>query len=168
MIEIRKATSEDVQGIIHVCSAGYRNTYPNLLPRKYIEKIIADFYTEERIRKEILDTGREWNGWYVALDGERVVGAGGGGFTGPETAELYVLYLDPERRREGIGRKLLEAITYDQKLQGAKEQWVSVAKGNRMGIPFYEAVGFRLRGEQPTYALPEEAGFISLRYHRFL
>ncbi|EEL84283.1 hypothetical protein bcere0029_60250 [Bacillus cereus AH1272] len=31
MIEYRKARLEDMQGIIKVCSDGYRNTYPGLL-----------------------------------------------------------------------------------------------------------------------------------------
>lgn len=168
MIEIRKAKLDDIQGIIDVCSAGYRNTYPDLLPQQYIEKIIADFYNEERVEKEIRNTSQAWNGWFVAIDNGKIVGAGGGGFTGEAVAELYVLYLDPKRKREGIGRKLLEAITNDQIERGAKKQWVSVTKGNLMGIPFYEAVGFTYQGEQSAYGLPKDEGFMSLRYMRSL
>ncbi len=168
MIEIRKANLDDIHGIIEVCSAGYSNTYPDLLPQQYIEKIIDDFYNEERVEKEILNTSQAWNGWFVAVDDGKIVGAGGGGFAGEEVAELYVLYLDPKRKREGIGRKLLETITNDQMERGAKEQWVSVAKGNFMGIPFYEAVGFKYQYEQPTYGLPQDEGFMSLRYMRSL
>lgn len=168
MLEIRKASLDDLQGIIDVCSAGYRSTYPDLLPQRYIEKIIDDFYNEERIEKEIRNTSRAWNGWFVAIDNGKSVGAGGGGFTGEEAAELYVLYVDPKRKREGIGRKLLEAITNDQIKRGAKEQWVSVAKGNRMGIPFYEAEGFQYQEERAAYGLPEDAGILSLRYMRSL
>lgn len=168
MVEIRKANIEDAPGIVRVCSEGYRTTYPDLLPQDCIEKIIRDFYYEERVMAEICNVSREWNGWFVAVDAGQVVGAGGGGFTAEDTAELFVLYLDPERKREGIGSRLLEAITADQLQRGAREQWVSVAKGNRMAIPFYEAVGFRFRGERPAYGLPEEDGFVSLRYRRAL
>ena len=168
MIEIRKANLSDVQGIIRVCSDAYRTTYPGLLPQRYIEKIIGDFYYEERIRNEIVTTGHEWNGWYVALENGEIVGAGGGGFLGETVAELFVLYLDPARKREGIGSRLLESITAEQIRRGAKEQWVSVAKDNVMAIPFYEAVGFQYQGRQPAYGLPEEEGFVSLRYRRFL
>ena len=168
MIEIRKANLTDAQGIIRVCSDAYRATYPGLLPQRYIEKIIGDFYYEERIQKEILHTDFYWNGWVVAVENERVIGAGGGGFLAETVAELFVLYLDPARKREGIGSRLLERITADQIQRGAKEQWVSVAKDNAMAIPFYEAVGFRYQGQQPAYGLPEEEGFCSLRYRRFL
>ncbi|MGF7127417.1 GNAT superfamily N-acetyltransferase [Natronobacillus azotifigens] len=54
-----------------------------------------------------------------------------------EVGELFVLYLDPTRRNEGIGTKLLDAITQQQKEEfGAEKQWVSVQKGNRKGILF--------------------------------
>jgi ribosomal protein S18 acetylase RimI-like enzyme len=54
--------------------------------------------------------------------------------------EVFVLYLGPNRRNEGIGTMLLEAITKQQKEEyNASEQWVSVQKGNEKGIPFYEA-----------------------------
>lgn len=168
MIEIRKAVPGDVHGIRKVCSEGYRKTYPGLLAVKRIETIIEEYYNEERIQKEILETGMEWNGWFVAVDGGEVIGAGGGGMTGEDIAELFVLYMDPELKREGIGRKLLAAITEDQIRCGAKEQWVSVAKGNSMGIPFYEAIGFELQEERPAYGTNEEEGYRSVRYRRIL
>ncbi|WP_338035672.1 GNAT family N-acetyltransferase [Halalkalibacterium halodurans] len=56
--------------------------------------------------------------------------------TADHVGEIFVLYMDPVRRGEGVGTKLLEAITAQQKEFGAMEQWVSVAKGNEKGIPF--------------------------------
>jgi ribosomal protein S18 acetylase RimI-like enzyme len=155
-ITVRKATLDDVDGICRVCTEGYWATYSDLMPSDYIERTVATFYNPERVRGEVLHA-EDWNGWYVALDGGTVVGAGGGGMTGPAICELFVLYLDPTRRREGIGTLLLDAITAEMREQGAHEQWVSVAKGNMKGIPFYEARGFVLQGEQATYAsLPED------------
>lgn len=168
MILVRKATENDIEGIIEVCSNGYRVTYKDLLPQKYIEKIISEFYYEDRIRNEIFEISDSWNGWYVAVENNEVVGAGGGGFISDGVAEIYVLYLNPNRKREGIGSKLLVAITNDQIKKGAVEQWVSIAKDNQMAIPFYESVGFEYKSEQPSYELPEEEGFVSLRYKRKL
>lgn len=167
-IEIRKADLEDIQGIIRVCSDGYRATYPGLLPEAYIEKIIEDFYCEERIRNEILNTDSAWNGWFVAVEDGQVIGAGGGGFIGENAAELFVLYLNPCRKREGIGSRLLACITAEQIQLGAKEQWVSVARGNTVAIAFYKAVGFQYQGQRPAHGLPEEAEIFSLRYRRLL
>jgi len=167
VINIRKANTEDVLGIIQVCTEGHKKTYQELIPEHHIEKIIKEFYNEERVTKEIINTNQGWNGWFVAVDNGKVVGAGGGGFIDEEVAELFVLYLNPNRKREGIGSQLLKAVTDDQIKRGAKEQWVSVTKDNFMGIPFYEAIGFEYQSERPSYELPEE-GFISLRYKRIL
>lgn len=167
MIKIRKATAADVGGICRVCTAGWRDTYTGLLPAPYIEQVIAEFYNPARVAAEVADP-QGWDGWWVAVERGRVVGAGGGGLPAPGTGELFVLYVDPARRGEGIGTRLLAAITQEELAQGAREQWVSVARGNCKGIPFYEARGFRPYPEQPIYGSCPEDGVISIRYQRAL
>lgn len=112
-MEYRMATINDVQGIINVCSDGYRVTYKDILPEKYITQIINEFYNEQRVSNEIMNIDLYWNGWFVAEDNGKIVGAGGGGFRETHVSELYVLYLDPTRKREGIGSCLLNIITED-------------------------------------------------------
>lgn len=102
------------------------------------------------------------------MDGEEVVGAIGGGLTGPEEAEVFVLYLLPHRRREGIGTRLLDHLTEIQRAMGAKKQWVSVTKGNGKGIPFYEARGFKRVGERNVYYNPDKLEIRTYRYVRDL
>lgn len=164
----RLATVEDVEGIIYVCSEGYKATYKNILSQKYITQIINEFYNKVRVTNEVLNINHYWNGWFVAADKGKIIGAGGGGFRNDSSSELYVLYLDPTRKREGIGTKLLRKITSDQIERGAKEQWVSVLKENYMGIPFYETNGFQFQFEKPMNTLPKEEGYLSLKYKRKL
>ena len=166
MIEVVQAGPEHVAGICRVCADGWRAAYAELYGPEYIERIIAAFYNEERVLKEVTETGREWGGWFVALEDGRVVGAGGGGMTGERTGEVFVLYVSPERRNEGIGTRLLDAITRQQKALGATEQWVSVTKGNMKGIPFYEARGFVFHYERPAYENRDGDPYVSLRYRR--
>ncbi len=164
---VRKAKLEDVDGICHVCAEGYRATYPGLLPEDFIERTIAEFYNPERIQREI-NNPEGWNGWYVAEDNGSVVGAGGGGMTGPGISELFVLYVDPQHLGQGIGTKLLAAITDELRAQGAHEQWVSTTKENQQAIPFYKARGFVEQGEQPMYGSDPSHGITSLRLVRTL
>ncbi|WP_329610095.1 GNAT family N-acetyltransferase [Pseudalkalibacillus berkeleyi] len=86
--------------------------------------------------------------------------------TGEDAGEVYVLYMDPNRRGEGVGTKLLAAITDQQVKFGAKFQWVSVQKGNAKGIPFYEAKGFQPDSECVGYGNTEEEHYVSVRYCR--
>ncbi|MFP3472702.1 GNAT family N-acetyltransferase, partial [Micrococcus sp. SIMBA_144] len=79
--------------------------------KEYIERVIEEFYNEERILQEVTTSDRDWGGYYVAVENGEVLGAGGGGMIGKTEGELFVLYLDPSRRNEGIGTLLLEATT---------------------------------------------------------
>jgi ribosomal protein S18 acetylase RimI-like enzyme len=129
--------------------------------------VIDEYYTPERIRTEI--GAREgWDGWLVAVDRGIVVGAGGGGMIEPDAGEVFVLYLDPARRREGIGTLLLDALTEQQLAHGAREQWVSVEPENAKGLPFYRALGFSVQGERPAWGTAPEEGHVSLRLMRRL
>lgn len=167
MIQIMKANQIHIDGIAKVCSEGYRSTYGNTHSKEYIERIIQDFYNNERIYEEVKTSNRDWGGYFVAVEEGKVVGAGGGGMIDDKTGEIFVLYLDPTRRNEGIGTELLNAITKQQKEEfGAKKQWVSVQKGNLKGIPFYEARGFKYKYEKDGYANSENDSYISLRYFR--
>ena len=169
MIVIQKAQTEHVKGIARVCTEGYWATYSEMYSADYIAAVIEEFYNEQRILKEVESRSREWGGYFVALETGEVVGAGGGGMISEKVGEVFVLYLDPNRLGEGIGTKLLEAITRQQKEEfGAQEQWVSVAKGNEKGIPFYEAREFISNGELPVYRSSAEDKIVSIRYWRKL
>ena len=166
-VRIRGARLEDAEGIARVCAAGWRDTYRGLKEPKRIEATIAEYYSPDRIRGEIAPS-KGWDGWIVAVEDDTVVGAGGGGLTEPGVGEVFVLYLDPTRRGEGIGTLLLDAITAQQRFQGAREQWVSVEPDNAKGLPFYCARGFELRSERPQWGTSPEEGLVSLRLVRRL
>lgn len=165
-LKIIKADNRHVNGIAKVCIDGYWATYGDTHPKEYINRIIKEFYNVDRISKEVNVSNKHWGGYFVAIENDKILGAGGGGMIGEATGEVFVLYLDPKRRNEGIGTKILEAITKQQKEFGANEQWVSVQKGNQKGIPFYEARGFSFKYEEQGYGNEEEENFISLRYCR--
>jgi GNAT superfamily N-acetyltransferase len=164
---IRRAVPGDASGIARVCAEGWRDTYQDIYAPEEIEKVIADYYTPERITAEII-APEGWDGWIVAVERAKVIGAGGGGMTDQGISEIFVLYLDPSRRGEGIGSLLLDAITEQQRAQGAREQWVSVEPENKKGLPFYLARGFRVLGNRPAWGTRPEERRISLRLMRRL
>jgi len=168
LLLVRPAMLSDISGISSVCSAGWRATYSGLLPDAYIERTIAEFYSHDRLAREVPRALPWWNGWIVAVQDEVVVGAGGGGMTSPGVGELFVLYVDPARRGRGIGSAVLSVVIEQLVASGATEQWVSVIKGNDKGIPFYLARGFETRGEQPAHGSRPDEGIVSLRLCRTL
>jgi len=165
-LDIQRAEYKHAEGISKVCSMGYRATYKDTHSREYIERTIKEFYNLERVRSEITVESDGWDGWFVALEDNEVVGAIGGGMIAKDVSEIFVLYLHPDRRGEGIGTLLLNALTEVQKKKGATEQWVSVAKGNQKGIPFYEARGFLFIEEKRSFGNRFDEEYVSLRYFR--
>jgi ribosomal protein S18 acetylase RimI-like enzyme len=166
-VVVRPAERDDAEGIARVCVDGWRDTYGRIYERDRIESVIAEYYRPERIRSEII-APKGWDGWIVAVEDGNVIGAGGGGMIEPGMGEIFVLYLDATRRREGIGSLLLGAITEQQRAHGAREQWVSVERDNAKGLPFYYARGFEVRGERPPWGTAPEDGRVSLRLMRRL
>ncbi len=169
MMHIQKANSSHIKGIKKVCSEGNWATYGEIYAKEYMERVIEEFYNEERLLEEVTTSDRHWGGYFVAVENGEVIGAGGGGMIGETEGELYVLYLDPSRRNEGIGTRLLDAITQQQKEEfHAHKQWVSVQQGNQKGIPFYEARGFVYEREQDGYGNKGDEDYRSLRFCRFI
>ncbi|MFW6153571.1 MAG: GNAT family N-acetyltransferase [Halobacteriota archaeon] len=163
MTVVRPAGLEHVAGIRRVCTRAWWDTYEGLIPDEEIEATLETYYDTDRLTLEVLDPDG-WDGWLVAIDDGDVVGAGGGGMVEADVGEVYVLYVDPTAQRRGIGTRLLEHMTTQQRAQGATAQVVSVAEGNEIGRRFYEKHGFELVGDRPTFG--ETLSGISLRFRR--
>ncbi|MEK5069246.1 GNAT family N-acetyltransferase [Sporosarcina sp. FSL K6-1508] len=168
-ITIRRATRNDAVAITDILVTSQWFTYEKLYSEAYLTKLIEQYYNVKRIEQEIVTINEQWHGYFIAEKDGIIVGAIGGGMTSETTGEVYVFYLDPLMRGMGIGTRLLDFFTKIQKYTyGAQEQWVSVAKGNMFGIPFYEARGFIFQHEELAYGTSIEDQDISLKYKRDL
>lgn len=129
--------------IAAICSNGYRDAYRELLPEGYIERSVVEFYSEARVAKEIAPAPPGWFGYQVVEEDGLVLGAAGGGMTGPAAGELSRVYLDSSARDGGLDTLLMDRITEQIRAAGGTELWVSVFLGDRAGIGFYRARGFQ-------------------------
>jgi len=67
---------------------------------------------------------------------------------GDETAELASLAVDPQARRHGAGRELVEAFCYQARARGARRVELSTDReGNEAVLGFYRGLGFHVREE---------------------
>jgi GNAT superfamily N-acetyltransferase len=162
-ITLMKAGPDEVKGIARVCSEGWHATYGYLEDEAYVNRVIEEYYNENRIENEVTEFSENWHGYFIAKENGEVVGAIGGGTIGKEIGEIFVFYMNPNKRNRGIGSKLLNYYTEYQKKLGIKEQWLSAQKGNEKAIPFYEAKGFVKQSEKRS----EGSGkHLSIRYMR--
>lgn len=157
MVSVRFATVEDAQAISEICSEAWRITYAELYSKEYIEKVIAEFYNIDRVKKECQESSSSWHGYMVAVEEGEVVGCIGGACE-EDIGFIYVFYVKPEKKGKGIGSALLDFFTdYQKKEFGITHQEVSVTTGNKMGIPFYEKNGFQWMEAVPNWMDESEA-----------
>lgn len=146
MIYVRRAETKDAADIIRICSSGWRVTYHNLYPSTYIEAVIREFYSKEKVIHDISENSRYFHGYWVAEKDGKVLGCICGGIDDSNTGHVYAFYVLPEYKRQGVGQALLDRFTqYQQEQYHIKEQWItSLTEGNEVGLGFYQKQGFEI------------------------
>ena len=66
-------------------------------------------------------------------------------------AEILTLAVRPSRRRQGLGRVLVEAAAGTAAGLGADVLWLEVAADHAAALALYAAAGFALAGRRPGY-----------------
>jgi len=65
--------------------------------------------------------------------------------------EVLTLAVDPAARRQGVGRRLVEAILDEARARGAARAFLEVVPGNLAAVCLYKGLGFTLCGRRPGY-----------------
>lgn len=163
---VRFANPIDAPAIAQICSQAWRITYKDLYSQAYIDKVIAEFYNLSRVEQECQTSSADWHGYMVAEKDGEIVGCIGGACE-DETGFIYVLYVKPSLKGQGIGTALLDGLTHYQKgTYSIRQQDVYVTAGNQMGIPFYEKNGFQCLQTIPNW-IDDTEGF-QCRYRRLV
>ena len=163
ILDIRKVEVGDTDRIADVCSNGWRETVAGKLSETAQRKIVRHWYNHEKVKSDI----KKGSYTYAAVADNRVIGVIGGGMAGKNTGHIFVFYIDRNYRYQGIGKKLLRKLTEHQIQKGAEVQRVSVQKDNELGLPFYQAHGFKVVEEVEASTGTDEIQ-ISLKMQRVL
>ena len=91
----------------------------------------------------------------VEADGKIVACAGADIFT--DAAEVVSFAVDPDKRRQGIGTKLLAALIEAVKNRGASLLILEVRPSNKIAIKLYEKFGFQIVDREENYYFDEDA-----------
>ena len=71
--------------------------------------------------------------------------------SGAPTGEIHAFFVDPESKRQGIGRLLWAKLRERAGELGLSELRLDA---DPAAVPFYEALGFRTVGEAPSASIP--------------
>ena len=120
-VALRAMTGDDVQAVLRIERAG------QLVP-----------WTEGMIRDCL--KANYWN--TVAVDADNrivafaILSSGGG------DAHVLNIVVDPARRRQGIARRLLDALVEAARLRAADQLFLEVRSGNEPALTLYRELGF--------------------------
>lgn len=145
---IRTATSDDIDGIRTVAKASWDTDYPDILSRESIEDGFDEWYSPDQIRNSLT-----WANTLllIAEVDDRIVGFAHAVWEREETdrddpgekdGDILRLYVHPEYRGEGLGRKLFEATRDELADQGVTALSAMVLENNDLGNDFYSGFGF--------------------------
>lgn len=147
-VRIREAEPKDAEAIARIHVRSWRVAYRGQLSDDYLDGLsVEDRLEQHRAALEHPGAHRTW----VVEDGGRVVGFA---VTGPSqdadaderTAELYAVYLDPDRYGEGIGKRLCDHALADLRERGFRTATLWVLEANERARRFYEREGWRPDG----------------------
>ena len=78
-----------------------------------------------------------------------------------DEGEILNLAVEPQCRRRGVGKALVEALLEVLSLQSVVEVFLEVRESNAAASSFYESLGFRPSGKRPGYYRnPAEAALL--------
>jgi len=142
---IRRATPADAYGIARVQVETWRDTYPTILPHRYLVKhLTLGSSTASWARTLGHADGRDST--FVAVDGDAVVGFAAFGPSRERNlgfeAELYSLYVLIDAQGHGLGRRLCRAVAMDLLDVGRCSMCVEVLAANPARF-FYETLKAR-------------------------
>lgn len=147
-ILLRPAIPADAAALAHLHIKVWRHTYRELAPAA----AIAALDEAMRLRRwtEILgDPAKAWGVLVAETDG-RLAGFGLCGAPGEAAlggrGDVKFLYVDTERARRGLGRRLLTAMAKMLHDRGYGGLALGVVVGNDPAIAFYDAMGGRRIG----------------------
>jgi ribosomal protein S18 acetylase RimI-like enzyme len=139
---LRPGALGDEAAILAVQAASWRATYAGLLPASVFPR--ADDPARLRFWREVLLTGASATRVAVTAAGAVVGFASGGSRRDPELpadAEIYALYLHPDRCGHGLGRRLLQATAHVLRARGAARLGLWVLATNTPAQGFYRHLG---------------------------
>ena len=141
-ILIRNIKEEDIEDVVDINIKGWKLAYKGIIEDEFLNNISR----EEKIEKRKMDYKE--NGFIVATKNDKVVGfcryidnINKTTETPEADCELRALYVKPELKRKGIGKKLFEYALNEFKNLGKRKMIIGCLKDNEPSKKFYEKMG---------------------------
>ena len=150
-VVIRRVRLEDIPKVVDIQVSGWQSAYRGIVEDSYLDTMSK----QEKIQKRMKDYNQ--TGFIVAVMNNEVVGFCRYVFNNALSSEiesanceLLALYVKPDLKRNGIGRKMFEYVTNDFKEAKKTNMVLWCLKDNYPSRKFYEKMGGRFVYERPV------------------
>ena len=148
-LRIRESTPQDAEAIAGIHVRAWQTAYRGQLSDDYL----AGLRVDERLdmhRSALEAPPAEYRMW-VAEDSGRPIGFAVTGKSQDadaedRTAELFAIYLEPDRLGSGVGRELFQYAVDDLRERGFRSATLWVLETNERARRFYEIAGWKADG----------------------
>lgn len=156
---IRPAVLEDAERLAEIHIASWQAAYADLLPGEFLDGLSAELAARTTQWHDWLSTDSPHRTVLAVVDGEDIVGFAHLGPSGDKdlkpgvVGELYSMYLDPARYRQGWGSELMTAVFDALRTAGFAEGSLWVMTANTAARAFYENAGWEADGAETDHCL---------------
>ena len=159
-VAVREAAPSDVEAIAALHLASWRVAYRGIVPDEFLDGITLESRVE-RWRRAFSPSESPLIETTVALHGGAIRGVCS---FGPQRelpargiGEVYALHVQPESRRRGLGKLLLDDAVRRLRARGFGGAVLWVLRDNASARRFYEAQGWSANGEE---LIEERSGYV--------
>jgi len=136
---VGRVETRDLPKVEAVARATWPAAYAGIIPDESQRGLLDSWYSPESLRRAL---ALEGSSVFVAESAGGVIGFAQYVRRSAASVELTRIYVLPERQRDGIGIRLLNAGLAELAKAGREHLTVAVKSGNANGRRFYEKAGF--------------------------
>jgi GNAT superfamily N-acetyltransferase len=147
-MDIREFSTDDAAAVRELfvrvnrllAPADMKDAFEIYIARSLTEEMdrVSDYYSERK------------GGFWVAVDGRKIVGMFGLEPSGGEAMELRRMYVDPDVRRRGIARRMLNFSERECRRRNRPRIDLSTSELQREALALYQNAGYALVREEVT------------------
>lgn len=145
-MKLIKATEKDIPLIQDLAKRSWENAYAEILTKEQMEFMLNTMYSEAEISEHLKNLNYHY---YLVFDEILNVFDGFLGYENhyeKQTTKLHRIYLVPESKGKGLGKKTLEFLNEKVKESGDNRIILNVNKYNS-AQKFYESQGYKVYDE---------------------
>ena len=139
MIEILRATENNIEAITQLAKRTWHATYTDLVPAGQIDYMLGLFYDKELLRSQMKDPTHH----FLVLMLDQQLAGYAHAIELNDRVKLSKLYFAPEHHGKGLGKVLMETMESRMQSMGYTLIELCVNRGNPAQY-FYEKMGYEI------------------------